>query len=511
MRKNPTKPPTQNRTLLSLSLITLITNATYSTIAPILPLEIDAHSISQKWLSVIFLAYPVGYCVASPLLARWFKREGTVNVMIFGLVMVGLLFVVESMLFDVPPFIYIYNNEAADCKLLIGLLTIGQFALGASMSFITTGYYSLVTLLFVDVESAMSCIESAVGTGYILGPVLGSMLYDALGFRWAYRGVGIVVLVMAFVTWKYLRKYLVCKRSREEEGCKLDEIELETQIPLVKSLSTGQQHDIENYQSADFTSSRHGQASKMSCNRNEMDLVHLEAQDPPHQNNHESNNLKRQPTTLTLLATPKITTAALSITWISASWSFLEPILAKRLVHFQVQKRGIGLMFALSNIVYVPTAFGLQYLPKWMEKHFVIALSMLATPLAVLLVGNDSFWLMTTGIMLLGFLPTPVWIFLLPSMQEDAAALFSSDQKRCVNDLTAGVYNLFITLGQIVGYVIGPLVNQSYGVVMTTRIVAGFILAQAIINCVGVVMFGGRVVRWQRKRKRKGRYFVRYI
>ena len=94
-------------------------------------------------------------------------------------------------------------------------LTMGQFSLGASMSAITTGYYSLATLLFVEREAAMSCIESAVGIGeysvckilcidklfvngtsnnspidlmifhkgYIIGPILGSVLYDHFGYE----------------------------------------------------------------------------------------------------------------------------------------------------------------------------------------------------------------------------------------------------------------------------------------------------------------------------------------
>jgi MFS family permease len=145
----------QQRSVLSLSLITLISNASFSTIAPILPLECDAYQISEQWLSLIFLAYPVGFCVAAPLIAKWFEVVGTVQIMIWGMRSVGSIFLCMSFVFSFD----------APSHLRIALLTMGQFSLGASMSTVSTGYYSLATLICSDQEKAMSYIESAVGLG----------------------------------------------------------------------------------------------------------------------------------------------------------------------------------------------------------------------------------------------------------------------------------------------------------------------------------------------------------
>jgi predicted MFS family arabinose efflux permease len=294
---------------------------------------------------------------------------------------------------------------------------------------------------------------------------------------------------------------------------------VEAQVLLTSSVGEDQQkasqHDG-NYSKPNPNTRWRSNKSQNFEEESQIDVSKSEAQDQlvnsfTTERQQKGDTMKTNPTTLTLLKHAKITCAAMTITWISAAWFFLEPILAKRLTHFDLGKRGIGIMFALSNLVYVPTAFCIQFIPKRIiPKHAVIATSILLTPIAVLLVGSNSFTFITLGILLLGLFPTPVWIMLLPSMQEDASNLFPyQDQKRCVNDLTAGVYNLFITLGQIVGYIIGPLVNQSYGVVMTTRLVAGFIFVQLIVYFVGVGMCGGRL-RWQRKARRKGRYFVRY-
>ena len=91
--------------------------------------------------------------MASPLITSWFESMGTVQIMIGGLGMVSFLFLCMSFVF----------LSSSSCVVIF--LTVGQFLLGASMSAITTGYYSLATLLFVEREAAMSCVESAVGMG----------------------------------------------------------------------------------------------------------------------------------------------------------------------------------------------------------------------------------------------------------------------------------------------------------------------------------------------------------
>jgi cyanate permease len=189
-----------------------------------------------------------------------------------------------------------------------------------------------------------------------------------------------------------------------------------------------------------------------------------------------------------------------------------DPILAKRLLRFDLGKREIGVMFALSNIIYVPTAFFIQYIPKrYVQKHTIISISILLTPVGVLLIGANSLSSITLGILMLGFFPTPLWIFLLPSMQEDCSNLFANQcQKRRLNYLTAGIYNFFITLGQIVGYIIGPLANQRYGATTTSQMVAAFIFIQFFVYCFGVAM-SDRSTAWRKKGRRRGRYFARYI
>jgi predicted MFS family arabinose efflux permease len=191
-----------------------------------------------------------------------------------------------------------------------------------------------------------------------------------------------------------------------------------------------------------------------------------------------------KPTIIHLLKHPRILFSVLCITWSNVSWTFVEPILATRLdTYFHLGKKEIGFIFSLSNFVYIPSALLLQFaLVGSRKRRLVIFLSTAITPLAVMLVGSTSIHWLIIGILLLGLLPTPVFVMLLPSMQEDALAVYQDNvrYRRMANDLTAGMFNSFLSLGQVLGYCLGPTLNAMVGFSTTTWAVASLIMMQAI-------------------------------
>mmetsp|Transcript_34706 Transcript_34706/g.83882 ORF Transcript_34706/g.83882 Transcript_34706/m.83882 type:complete len:483 (+) Transcript_34706:162-1610(+) len=456
-------PPSRcdRRRIAALALIAAVSNAGYAAIAPILPLEIDEHRISERWVSLIFLAFSVGSSTAPPLVARRLESIGTVVVMSCSMVGMSILFWCLGQVFDVAaawPSSLKDDLTAGDSVsgsanhlIIVGLLTVLQFFLGACFSAITTGYYSLATSLFAEKESAMSYIEASVGTGYILGPILGSLVYDGMGYRYAYTFISLGMMVMAFVTWKFLAPHLKNK------------------VPEVA--------DDDNASDEEALNAKGSFASYSSLDNDIGDPMNLDTG--------EVKAFPQQPSTVSLLKFPTILFAATNIMWINVSWTFIEPLLAKRLDDFHASKKEIGIIFSLSNMVYVPTVFLVQYLPRhrpsW--RHRIILLSTMFTPAAVWLVGSDSFFRVIMGIVLLGLLPTPVWIMLLPFMQEESLMLFPDpEMKRCVNDVTAAIYNSFMTLGQVVGYLIGPLmISQGYA--RMAHVVALLVFLQSMLFC----------------------------
>ena len=161
---------------------------------------------------------------------------------------------------------------------------------------------------------------------------------------------------------------------------------------------------------------------------------------------------------------------------VNLSWTSIEPLLATRLDNtFHIGSKQIGLIFSLSNIIYVPTVFLVQYLPKHVR---TLSISIMLTPIAVLFVGSSSLSMVVIGVILLGLLPTPCWIQLLPWMQEQTIMLYPDQPK--ANDITASIYNSAMTSGQVVGYLLGPLLG-SKGFTRMTHIVALLITCQGIV------------------------------
>lgn len=362
-------------------------------------------------------------------------------------------------------------------NLLIILICIIQFCIGGLLSIVTTGYYSSATLIRTksNPDRVISFLETAIGTGYILGPVIGSWLYDELGYAYVYRVVSIVMVLLGLITFKIISPLFATKKVDDGDECQeVDAMEYATSA------------DDEDYNStlADDLESRLDDRGHIvnHCNERQPLLLPL-ATDVTLAS---SSSTALRPTVIHLVKHPRILVSALCITWVNVAWTFVEPILSLRMsTRFHLGKKEIGVIFSLSNVVYIPAAFLLQYAfvgSNVRRRRFIILLSIAFTPLAVLLIGSNSVLFLVCGMLLLGLLPTPVWIMLLPSMQEDALAIYPDTcHCRVANDLTAGIYNSFMIFGQVVGYIIGPALNVTVGFGNTTWIVSCLILTQAIL------------------------------
>ena len=364
-----------------------------------------------------------------------------------------------------------YSND-----LLIIIICTTQFCIGGLLSIVTTGYYSSATLIRTsNSDRVISFLETAVGTGYILGPITGSWLYEELGYAYVYRVVSVVMALLGLVTFKVISPLFATQQVDDGNECEGDDdVEYDT------SADDGEEY-YGSIQCADDLESRLENKGRLVNHCNERQPLLPMATDVTT----TTPSTILRPTITHLLKHPRILVSALCITWINVSWTFVEPILAKRLdSFFHLGKKEIGVIFSLSNVVYIPAAFLLQFAfvgLNMRKRRFIVLLSIAITPVAVLLIGSGSIHCLIFGMLLLGLFPTPVWIMLLPSMQEDSLAIYPDTRhRRVANDLTAGIYNSFMIFGQVVGYVLGPVLNVTIGFGNTTWIVSGLILMQAI-------------------------------
>ena len=407
---------------ITLAFIAFVVNTGYSVISPVLPLELDRVGISDsKCLIPIFLAFSVGASVAPTIVSKHLESFGPRSIMSASLL--GM----ATMLWSIAHALTLFQESS-----LVGVLTVLQLANGMFFASITTSYYSLATTLVDDSSkknSAMSWIESGVGLGYIVGPILGSFLYDEVGLQSAYMSIAIGLAAIALINWRYLAAYLDA-------------------APSARITVDAQYVDVESQ--IDDTSNR-------------------------------ASDVDGGPGMLSLASDLTLLIAVSSITWVNISWTFLEPILAKHLEQaFGLGNKQIGLVFSSSNFIYVPAVFLVQCLPQ-RNRHRTLTMSILMTAVCAILVGSKNLAVSILGVVSIGVLPTPVWVMLLPYLQDEALKAFPDvTSRRRLNDRVVGLYNSFMTLGSLVGYSLGPICGY-YGFSAATRIVALLISGQSIL------------------------------
>ena len=199
-----------------------------------------------------------------------------------------------------------------------------------------------------------------------------------------------------------------------------------------------------------------------------------------------------------LLRIPRFALAALAGSLTYFTYSFMEPILAIRLNDFSLSSLSRGLFFAVLPCFYIPASLMIQYVPSKVEKRAIIISSMAGLFVAFLFVGPSlvsalddakvmqvfglpqTIYLMVLGQAMVGLLSPFMLIPILPEMVE-AAALEHPQQREAINDLSAGIFNAFLGLGQLCAPIFGSLMFDRVGFRATSDTVAFICLASAAV------------------------------
>lgn len=130
-----------------------------------------------------------------------------------------------------------------------------------------------------------------------------------------------------------------------------------------------------------------------------------------------------------LFFSPPYMLAALAASVSQFIYSYMEPILAKRLEDLDLTQVQIGWFFMILPASYIPGSIGLDYLPKTWDKRGIIMFGACGCGLSLFLVGPSSLFnpaeenilsMMIVGQALLGlFIPFGL-ILALPTMVESA-------------------------------------------------------------------------------------------
>ena len=157
----------------------------------------------------------------------------------------------------------------------------------------------------------------------------------------------------------------------------------------------------------------------------------------------------------------------------------MEPILANRLVEFNLTQLQIGFFFGIWPVFYIPASIAVQFVPSYIEKRVTIILSAIMSGVAFIFVGPsqmldfpNTLVMMAIGQALVGIFTATMMIPGLPEMVESMKPKFPKEQERQVNDYSSGIFNSFLGFGQVLAPMYGSTVTANYGFRLTADIVA---------------------------------------
>lgn len=364
---------------------------------PFLPLELELWGVSVSMIGYIFCMYSVAVIIGSPIVGKLMTTIGRRKILIFGLSFMGLAMIG----FGTIPF----SNSTFILTLLAFFF---RFCQGIASCSIQTTSYAIVSMTFPDEqEKYIALIETAVGVGLILGPVMGSSIYAFFGFSATFFLIGSVFLILTPILYNLIPNSI-------DQKDHIVETEIEKRI-----------HEYED-----------------------------------HQLEHDKNKVSF----CKLLSTRKFIIASMGGMMANFMYCYMEPVLAFRLNEFEISQFSVGMFFSIQPISYIVLSFSISWFTKNYANRGLIMLGALLCSFAMLFVGPSHYfpnkiYLMGLGQLFIGgfglFLMVPV----IPEMI-NAGTKYYPGRIIELTDISAGVFNSGLGMGQVIGPIFGSYVTQ---------------------------------------------------
>ena len=140
-------------------------------------------------MGVVFLVYSVAVIIASPVVGSVIPSVGTTNLIALGIGNMGVCFGLFGIIDDMDSVWHIIAYS-----LLLRLVQ------GGCSAFVQTTCYCIATTDFPDrKEEIVGLVEAMTGIGCIVGPLLGSALYQFLGFKHTFLVYGSFLVFLAIL------------------------------------------------------------------------------------------------------------------------------------------------------------------------------------------------------------------------------------------------------------------------------------------------------------------------
>ena len=152
----------------------VVSNAAYIICAPFLPLELEKKGLAPSYTGIVFALYSVGSIVWSPIVAKHVDRVGSSNLLGLALGVMGVTFICFGL-------IGILTNKA----IILAVACFLRLVQGITCSTCATTILTIWTNEYAieQREKLYSYHMAMGGLGFVVGPLVGSVLYSMLGFQ----------------------------------------------------------------------------------------------------------------------------------------------------------------------------------------------------------------------------------------------------------------------------------------------------------------------------------------
>lgn len=405
-----------NPIVVCLVLANILSNSCYSLVVPFLPLELDKWGIDLQNIGYIFSLYSVAVIMISPLVGKALTKIGRKVILVGGLCAMGCSMIGFGA-----------ADLAPNKQIFAILIFFFRFCQGGSSCSIQTTSYAVISMTFPqEQEKYIAMMQTAIGSGLIIGPVMGTFLYAMFGFSNTFFLIGVCFLFLTFAL-SLLVPNSIDKKDEE---------------PIIERRLTLYEDEVQISTDEEVSFFR-------------------------------------------LIKELKFILAGMGGMISVFMLCYMEPVLAFRLEEFNISPTYVGTFFSIQPVSYVILSFTITWFTDMFSNRGLLMFGGLFCGLSMVLVGPSHYLpndlnLMALGQLLLGGFSLFLMVPAIPEMISVASKLYP---KRIIEitDISAGVFNCCLGVGMVVAPIFGSNMTKLYDFRNTSDIVGIVLVTYAVI------------------------------
>uniref|UniRef100_A0A1I7ZP14 MFS domain-containing protein n=1 Tax=Steinernema glaseri TaxID=37863 RepID=A0A1I7ZP14_9BILA len=185
-------------TIIMLAFANLCSTIAFGCIAPFYPAEAKEKGLNTTQVGIVFGAFELVMFICAPLLGRYMAFFGSKRMFVAGLIITGI----TAMAFGGM------NLMPAGLPFFLASLGLRCIEAVGDAAFVTSSFAISAKAFPGRIAIIVGIMETFAGLGYMLGPVVGGVLYDYGGFQLPFFVLGGVLIVAGTVSCYLVEEYV---------------------------------------------------------------------------------------------------------------------------------------------------------------------------------------------------------------------------------------------------------------------------------------------------------------